>query len=181
VKAVYGNKKPLGFKIGTIGSWSDMPTSAEVTYSWVGVHDSMNVDPIIYMDPFGQVFNGSMDVKVRSCFVSVFVLRQLLLADDTIDLLSLAAALVTQRMCAECVCACVHSLPLQQTVMLAIYGFCGLILLCITTCCCLCKCCPVYRWRIARQKRNFTGTRSLVIPVPCLLGVHKAGMLPESA
>ncbi len=72
VNAVYGRVKPLGFKLGSIGSWSDMPTTVDVMYSWIGVHDSMNVDPIVYMDPLGQVFTGSMDVKVRLMTLRAF-------------------------------------------------------------------------------------------------------------
>lgn len=56
--------QPLGFKIGTLGKWSNMATKVDVTYKWVGVYASMNIDPIIYMDGLGQVFDGSLNIKV---------------------------------------------------------------------------------------------------------------------
>ena len=66
VKAVYTGVKRLGFSIGDLGQWANVPTVVEVTYKWVGVQASMTIDPIIYMDSLGQVFEGSLDIKVRA-------------------------------------------------------------------------------------------------------------------
>jgi hypothetical protein len=65
VVATYSDVQRLGFSIGELGKWSKLPSKVDVMYSWVGVYPSMTLDPIVYMDGLGQVFNGTLDVKVR--------------------------------------------------------------------------------------------------------------------
>lgn len=64
VQAVYSQVKRLGFSVGNLGVWANVPTVVDVKYMWVGLTPSMSVDPIIYMDGLGQVFNGNLDIKV---------------------------------------------------------------------------------------------------------------------
>jgi hypothetical protein len=38
----------VGPKIGSFGKVVDMPTRVSITYSWVGIYPSMNLDPVWY-------------------------------------------------------------------------------------------------------------------------------------
>lgn len=65
ITAAYTNVKHLGFDLGGLGKYSNIPTIVDVEYKWTGVYPSMTLGAIMYMDGNGQVLDGNINVKVR--------------------------------------------------------------------------------------------------------------------
>ena len=61
-----GSIAKVGVSLGALSQLSSVPTTLTMQYTWIGIYPSMTIDPFVYIDGYGQFFNGPLNIKVRA-------------------------------------------------------------------------------------------------------------------